>query len=58
MVPSGVHTVLFGELLLDLPGAGLLSLMWLIGIYTVVFGVAFIVLGFRIRRFRTSSRVR
>lgn len=58
MVLSGVLTVLFGVILLVLPGAGLLSLTWLIGLYAVVFGVAFIVLGFRVRRFRTSSRVR
>jgi uncharacterized membrane protein HdeD (DUF308 family) len=39
-----------------LPGAGLLSLTWLIGAFALVFGVAFIVLGFKVRRVG-SSRV-
>jgi uncharacterized membrane protein HdeD (DUF308 family) len=36
---------------------GLLSLTWLIGLYALIFGVAFIVLGFRVRRLGTPSRV-
>jgi uncharacterized membrane protein HdeD (DUF308 family) len=38
-------------------GAGLLSLLWLIGLYALIFGVALIFLGLRIRRNRMSSRV-
>lgn len=59
---SGVLSVIFGVILVVLPGIGLLSLMWLVGIYALVFGVALIVLGFRLRGHRasnsTSSRVR
>jgi hypothetical protein len=40
----------------ELP-AGLLSLTWLIGLYALIFGIAFIVLGFRVRGHGTSSRV-
>jgi len=36
---------------------GLLSLTWLIGIYALIFGVAFIFLGLRIRGHGASSRV-
>jgi len=32
-----------------LPGVGLLSLVWLIGIYTILFGIALIVLALRAR---------
>jgi len=49
MVLSGVLSVLFGVLLAVMPGVGLLSLVWLIGIYALIFGVALIVLGFRVR---------
>jgi len=58
MVLSGVLSVLFGLILAVLPGVGLLSLVWLIGIYTLVFGIVLIVLGFRARGHRQgSSRV-
>ena len=46
---SGVLSVLFGVILAVLPGAGLLSLVWLIGIYALIVGVVLIVLGFRMR---------
>jgi uncharacterized membrane protein HdeD (DUF308 family) len=49
LVLSGVLSVLFGVILAVLPGVGLLSLVWLIGIYALIFGVALIVLGFRVR---------
>jgi uncharacterized membrane protein HdeD (DUF308 family) len=57
MILGGALSVLFGLLLAFLPGVGLLSLTWLIGIYALIFGVAFIVLGFRVRRHGTASRV-
>jgi uncharacterized membrane protein HdeD (DUF308 family) len=46
---SGALSVVFGLLLVVYPSAGALSVVWLIGIYAIVFGVAFIVLGFRLR---------
>jgi uncharacterized membrane protein HdeD (DUF308 family) len=49
MVLSGVLSVVFGVILGVLPGVGLLSLVWLVGIYALIFGVALIVLGFRAR---------
>ena len=51
----GVVSVLFGVVLAVLPGVGLLSLVWLIGIYAIVFGVALIVLGFRVRSHRRDA---
>jgi uncharacterized membrane protein HdeD (DUF308 family) len=46
---AGVASVLFGMLLLLLPGTGALALIWLIGTYALVFGVILIVLGLRLR---------
>jgi uncharacterized membrane protein HdeD (DUF308 family) len=57
MILSGALSVLFGILLAVLPGVGLLSLTRLIGIYALIFGVAYIVLSFRVRRLGTPSRV-
>ncbi len=57
MILGGSLSVLFGLILAFLPGAGLLSLTWLIGACALVFGVAFIVLGFRVRGLGGSSRV-
>jgi uncharacterized membrane protein HdeD (DUF308 family) len=57
---SGALSVLFGVVLAVWPGAGLLSLVWLVGIYALIFGVALIVLGFRARGHAqaSGSRVR
>ena len=57
---SGVLSVAFGVILAVLPGVGLLSLVWLVGIYALILGVALIVLGFRARGHRQAngSRVR
>jgi uncharacterized membrane protein HdeD (DUF308 family) len=51
--------VIFGIIPAVLPGVGLLSLVWLIGIYAILFGIALIVLALRARglRRREGSRV-
>jgi uncharacterized membrane protein HdeD (DUF308 family) len=46
---AGVLSVLFGVLLVIFPGSGALSVVWLIGVYAITFGITFIVLGFRLR---------
>lgn len=46
---SGVLSVVFGVLLFFYPGAGMVSLLWLLGIYAIAFGGALIFLGFRLR---------
>jgi len=52
---GGALSVLFGVVLAVLPGVGLLSLVWLIGIYAIVFGVALVVLSFRVRKHREQA---
>lgn len=59
LILSGVLTTVFGVLMGLLPWAGLLSLIWMIGAYSLFFGVLFIVLGFRLRSLahpRSASR--
>lgn len=46
---SGVASIIFGGILLVAPGAGALSLVWLIGIWSIIFGVMMIAFGFRLR---------
>ncbi len=59
LILGGVLSVVFGIVLAVLPGVGLLSLVWLVGIYALVFGIALITLAFRVRglRGRESGRV-
>lgn len=59
LILGGVLSVIFGIILAVLPGVGLLSVVWIIGIYALVFGIALIVLAFRVRgrRRTTDSRV-
>ena len=49
LILNGVASVLFGALVVMFPGAGALSVIWLIGIYAVIFGVLFLMVGFRLR---------
>ena len=46
---GGVASVVFGFLLLFRPGAGALAVVWLIGIYALLFGVLLLMLAFRLR---------
>lgn len=47
---GGVLSILFGGLLIVMPGAGIVSLVWLIGLWAVTFGLLFIMLAFRLRK--------
>ncbi|MBB2911166.1 uncharacterized membrane protein HdeD (DUF308 family) [Streptosporangium becharense] len=48
-IVSGVLSVLFGLLLLAWPAAGALAMIWLIGTMAIVYGVALLMLAFRLR---------
>ena len=50
LIVGGAFSVLFGVILAVVgPVAGLLSLVWLIGIYAVAFGIMLLIAGFRLR---------
>ncbi|MGW0040244.1 HdeD family acid-resistance protein [Rhodococcus sp. NPDC003348] len=46
---AGVIALLFGLFLVIWPGSGITGLMWLVGIFAIVFGVLFIVGAFQVR---------
>lgn len=52
MVIAGLLSIVFGVLLFVFPNAGMVSLVWLIGIYAIVFGVSLLVDAFRLRSLR------
>jgi uncharacterized membrane protein HdeD (DUF308 family) len=48
---GGIVSVLFGVFLVVNPGDGAVAIAWLIGLYAIVFGIALIALGLRLRQF-------
>ena len=49
LIASGVLSVVFGVMLVVAPGLGMLTLVWIIGGYAIVFGLIMLILGFRLR---------
>jgi uncharacterized membrane protein HdeD (DUF308 family) len=52
---AGAASVIFGILLVLLPGPGAVALIWLIGIYALMFGFLLLVLAFEVRDWREDS---
>ena len=46
---AGVISILFGLYVIIFPGAGILSVLWLIAVFALAFGVTLIALGWRLR---------
>jgi uncharacterized membrane protein HdeD (DUF308 family) len=55
LVLAGILSVAFGVLLAIRPGEGAIALVSLIGLFAIVFGVALLLLGARLRRLRNRS---
>jgi uncharacterized membrane protein HdeD (DUF308 family) len=53
---SGIASIVFAVLLMIFPGAGILGLVWLLGVYSIVFGVLLIALGIRVRAHRPDEK--
>jgi uncharacterized membrane protein HdeD (DUF308 family) len=50
LIVGGAFSILFGVILAVVgPAVGLLSLIWLIGVYAVAFGIMLLIAGFRVR---------
>jgi uncharacterized membrane protein HdeD (DUF308 family) len=49
LILNGAVSVLFGVVIFTYPGAGLVTLVWLLGMYAMIFGIILLALGFRLR---------
>ena len=56
LVLAGALSLAFGILLFAFPGAGILSLLWLVGVYSLVFGVLLIIRAFQLRAWASTVR--
>ncbi len=56
LVLAGVLSIIFGILLFIFPGVGLLALVWLIGIYAILYGISLIASAFAIGSFQKNMR--
>jgi uncharacterized membrane protein HdeD (DUF308 family) len=54
-VIGGALAILFGVLVLIRPGTGLITIIWIIGIWAIVWGIIFIVLGVQLRKAARAS---
>jgi uncharacterized membrane protein HdeD (DUF308 family) len=54
LVLSGVLSVAFGLFLIVRPEEGALAVVWVIGLYAIVFGFTLMALARRLRRYRRS----
>jgi uncharacterized membrane protein HdeD (DUF308 family) len=52
LILGGLVSVLLGILLMLRPGVGALALVWLIGMYAIIFGLVLVILAFKTRSFR------
>jgi uncharacterized membrane protein HdeD (DUF308 family) len=56
LILSGLLSVVFGALLVAQPGPGVLSVIWIIGGYAIVYGVSLLVAAYRLKRFAKEIR--
>ena len=54
LASAGILSVVFGVLLFAFPRAGALGLMWMIGLYALLFGMLLVGLGLRLNRWRPA----
>ncbi len=52
LILTGILSILFGLFVLARPGAGALALIWVIALYSYMFGILQILIGFRLRRLK------
>jgi len=54
---AGVASILYGVVIYLFPGAGALSIVWLIGGFAIAFGAFLLVLGWRLRRINELAKI-
>jgi uncharacterized membrane protein HdeD (DUF308 family) len=54
LIVGGVLSVIFGVLLIVWPGAGLITLAWLIGVFAILYGIAMAALSFRVKNLSSA----
>lgn len=52
LIAAGIVSVIAGGAMAVFPGAGAVALVWLIGVFAVVFGVLLLLVAFRLRDLR------
>lgn len=55
LILSGAISILFGLMVMVVPAAGALAVVWLIGIYAVVYGAFLLALAFRMRQWGATA---
>jgi uncharacterized membrane protein HdeD (DUF308 family) len=58
LVLGGILSVVFGGLLVVYPFAGALTVLWLIGVYAIAYGVMLTVLAFRLRKLDVETNTK
>lgn len=56
LILAGLASIVFGVLLMAMPGPGALALLWVIATYAIVFGIILVILAFRIRNFEKALK--
>ncbi len=49
LILAGLASLVFGIIVVAMPGAGALAVLWIIGTYAIIFGILLIALGLRLR---------
>ena len=57
LILSGALSVLFGLVLMLMPVAGALAVVWLIGVYAIAFGLLLVALALRLRRLGATAEL-
>lgn len=57
LILSGIASIVFGVLMIVYPLAGIVTVIWLIGAYAIVFGVIMLGLAMRLRAFSKSPAI-
>jgi uncharacterized membrane protein HdeD (DUF308 family) len=58
MVLGGIASIVFGVLVAMFPGAGVLSVLWLIGSFAIIFGALAVGLSLRLRSLQRTRQLR